>query len=39
MQGLNEKLCVLIKIALKFVPKGPIENRLSLVQIYDGKMV
>ena len=28
---LNEKFCVLIKISLKFVPKGPIYNNPALV--------
>ena len=28
---LNEKFCILVKISLKFVPKGPIDNNLSLV--------
>ena len=27
----NEKLCVLIKISLKFVPKDPIDNNPALV--------
>ena len=27
----NEKFCVLIKISLKFVPKGPIDNNQPLV--------
>ena len=27
------KICVLIKISLKFVPKGPIDNNPALVQI------
>ena len=27
----NEKFCVLIKISLKFVPKGPIDNNPALV--------
>ena len=27
----NEKLCILIKISLKIVPTGPIENNLALV--------
>ena len=27
----NEKFCILIKISLKFVPKGPIDNNLALV--------
>ena len=30
---LNEKFWILIKISLKFVPKGPISNIPSLVQI------
>ena len=29
----NEKFCNLIKISLKFVPKGPIDNNPALVQI------
>ena len=29
----NEKFCVLIKISLKFVPKGPIDNNPELGQI------
>ena len=28
---LNENFCMLIKIPLKFVPKGPIANNLALV--------
>ena len=28
---LNEMLCILIDISLKFVPKGPIDNSLPLV--------
>ena len=28
---LNEKLCILIQISLKFVPKGPIDNNPALV--------
>ena len=27
----NEKFCILIKIWLKFVPKGPIDNNPALV--------
>ena len=27
----NEKLYILIKISLKFVPKGPIDNNPALV--------
>ena len=30
---LNENVCILIKISLKFVPKGPIINIPALVQI------
>ena len=29
---MNEKLCILIRITLKFVPKGSIGNKPSLVQ-------
>ena len=28
---MNEKFCILIKIWLNFVPKGPIDNNLALV--------
>ena len=28
---LNEKFCILIKISLKFIRKGPIDNNLALV--------
>ena len=27
----NEKFCIFIKISLKFVPKGPIDNNPALV--------
>ena len=27
----NEEFCILIKISLKFVPKGPINNKPALV--------
>ena len=27
----NEKFCLLIKISLKFVPKGPIDNNPALI--------
>ena len=27
----NEKICILIKISLKFVPKGPNDNNPELV--------
>ena len=30
---MNEKLCILIKISLKFVPKGPIDNNPAQVKI------
>ena len=29
----NEKSCILIRISLNFVPKGPIDNNPALVQI------
>ena len=29
----NEKFIILIKISLKFVPKGPIDNNAALVKI------
>ena len=28
---INEALCILIKISLKFVPKGPFDNNPALV--------
>ena len=28
---MDEKFCILIKISLKFVPKGPIGNNPALV--------
>ena len=30
---MNEKLCILTWISLKFVPNGPIDNKSSLVQV------
>ena len=30
---MNEKFCILIRISLKFVPKGPISRIPALVQI------
>ena len=30
---LNEKFCILVRNSLKFVPKGPIDNKWALVQI------
>ena len=29
---MNEKFCISIDISLKFVPKGPINNKWALVQ-------
>ena len=29
----NEKICILMKISLKYVPKGPIDNNPALVLI------
>ena len=34
----NEKFCILIKISLKFVFKGPIGNNTTLVYIDNGLM-
>ena len=30
---MNEKLYILIRISLNFVPKGPIDNNTALVQV------
>ena len=30
---MNEKLHILIPISLKFVPKGPIDNKSALAQV------
>ena len=30
--NVNEKFCISIRISLKFVPKGPINNKSALVQ-------
>ena len=30
---MNEKLRILIRISLKFVPKGPIDNKSALVWV------
>ena len=30
---MNEKFCILIRISLKFVPKGLIDNKSALVQV------
>ena len=29
----DENLCILIRISLKFVPDGPIDNKQTLVQV------
>ena len=29
--SMNKKFCILIKISLKFVPKGPIDNNPALI--------
>ena len=31
--SMNEKNCISIQISLKFVPKGPIDNKWALVQV------
>ena len=36
---LNEKFCILVKISLKFVPKGPIDNNPALVYIMDWRRI
>ena len=30
---MNKKVCILIRIPLKFVPNGPIDNKSALVQV------
>ena len=30
---MNEKSCISIRISLRFVPKGPIDNKSALVQV------
>ena len=30
---MNKKLCIFIRISLKFVSKGPIDNKSALVQV------
>ena len=30
---MNEEFCILIRISLKFVPKGPVDNDPDLVQV------
>ena len=31
--SMNEKFCILIQISLKFVPKGPIDNKSALLRV------
>ena len=33
MHFFNEKFYILIKISLKFIPKGPIDNKAALVKV------
>ena len=30
---MDEKFCISIRISLKFVPKGPIDNKAALVKV------
>ena len=30
---MNEKFCFSIRFSLKFVPKGPFDNKLAMVQV------
>ena len=30
---MNENICILIRISRKFILKGPIDNKLALVQV------
>ena len=30
---LNEEFCILIRISLNVVPKGPIDNKRALIQV------
>ena len=36
---LNEKFCILIRISLKFVPKGSIDNNPGLVKIMAWRLI
>ena len=36
---MNEKFSILIKISLKFVPKGPIDNNQPLVQLMGWRQI
>ena len=31
--SMNENVCIMIEISLKFVPKGPVDNNPALVKI------
>ena len=33
---MNEKFCILIKISLKFVAKGPVDSNAALVIIWNN---
>ena len=35
--SMNEKVCILIRISLKIVPRGPINNIAALVEIMDRR--
>ena len=35
----NEKVCILIQISLKFVPNGPIDNKSPLVNIMTWRRI
>ena len=30
---MSENSCILIEISLKFVPKGPVDNKAELIQV------
>ena len=34
---MNKKFCILIQISLKFVPKGPIDNKSALFRLVGAK--
>ena len=35
----NEKFCILIQISMKFVPKGPIDNKAAFVQVMTWRQI
>ena len=37
--SMNENLCISIRISLKFVPKGPIDNKWALVQVMAWRQI